>query len=104
MSRSHGPVKTIALPLGSPVHSIVREQDWRQPVSDLVACASESVEDCIACGAGEGALSIGRECVGHGSFLYGRAWELSVSCDVMSKRARGRCKHTEVTPPAHVSI
>jgi hypothetical protein len=65
------------------VHGIIRQQNRRQPIPNLMTCASESVEYGVACSACKRALAIRGERVGHGAFLD-----------------RG----SEVTPPAHVSV
>lgn len=56
-------------PLNSPVHDVVRGDEWRHDVEDLCAGSSPRVEDgCVGC-AGEGVLSVGGEAVGDDALL-----------------------------------
>lgn len=61
-----------ALPLDSPVHHAVGDDERGDNVENLVAEATESVEDGGVEGTGEGPLAVGREGVGRNA-LGGRA-------------------------------
>jgi hypothetical protein len=89
-------------PLSSPVHSIVRNQDRRQPVADLVTCAAESVEDGIACGAGERTLSVRGQGVGGDALLGLRACSSpsSVTGALALQCVTCECVRTQITPPS----
>jgi hypothetical protein len=78
------------IPLDSPLHGRISDNHWRQPVEDLVSCASESVENCAVCGASEWSLTVRREAVGSDTLLWCRSY-CSISREVCGKvREEGR--------------
>lgn len=64
--------RRLAIPLDSPVHGGVGDDERGRNVENLVAEATESVEDGGVEGTGEGALAVSREGVGRNA-LGGRA-------------------------------
>lgn len=55
--------QTSVLPLNSPLHNLIRDNHWYSPVQDLVARASESVEDSGVGGSRKRVLSVLSESV-----------------------------------------
>lgn len=56
-------------PLNRPLHGLVRNQQRQAPVQDLVAGATEGVEDGGVEGARERVLAVLREAVGYDALL-----------------------------------
>ena len=67
------------LPFSGPIHKNISENQWREPVEDLVVCAAVGVKDGIFEGAGHGILSVRRHGVCDDSFLSLRPYTTTIN-------------------------
>lgn len=78
------------LPLSSPLHSLVSNQQWDSPEQDLTLCPSPDVENCGVCGTGQSALAVLSETVGDDTLLgLGACVARIVSIKVIERSSRG---------------
>jgi len=62
-----------------PIHKNISQNQWREPVEDLMVCAAICVKDGIFEGAGHGILSVRRHGVCDDSFLSLRPYTTTIN-------------------------
>lgn len=97
-------------PLNSPLHNLIRNNHWYSPVEDLVARASESVEDSGVGGSRKRVLSVLSKTVLDNALLRLAACFLKISCQYLFSccrcwRTLWACGgHTGSAPCANVEV